>query len=211
MALAISSGTLGDDHHQPGYRRWIPPERRTMDTAKTDQETFDEEVNQRGKLVLQILGGVGIVAALAMSIAALIISNDSSDSSMGGMPAAATATQSSPNVASVSIDHIARGCHTLTVNGGADSAPSARLHLTTGGTLHVQNNDVMPHQLLSTGGPHASMVAATMGHMGARSTVTFPTPGTYTLATKAGEDYTSGIQTIGADNTLKITVVVTAT
>jgi hypothetical protein len=49
-----------------------------------------------------------------------------------------------------------------------------------------------------------------MGHMGARSTVTFSKPGTYSLTTKAGEDYAKGIQTVGPDNTLRITVVVLA-
>ena len=49
-----------------------------------------------------------------------------------------------------------------------------------------------------------------MDHMGARSTATFATPGTYSLTTKAGEDYTKGIQTIGPDNTLRLKVVVPA-
>ena len=44
--------------------------------------------------------------------------------------------------------------------------------------------------------------------MGARSSVTFPTAGTYVLSTKAGEDYMKGVQTIGEDNTLHIRVVV---
>jgi hypothetical protein len=47
-----------------------------------------------------------------------------------------------------------------------------------------------------------------MNHMGARSTVTFPTAGIYNLMTKGGEDYTKGIQTIGPDNTLRLKVVV---
>ena len=92
----------------------------------------------------------------------------------------------------------------------APGAPSATLHLTAGGVLHVQNNDVMPHQLVRVRGPQATFVAAAMTHMGARSSVTFPTPGTYSLTTKAGEDYMKGIHTTGQDNTLHIKVVVTA-
>jgi len=49
-----------------------------------------------------------------------------------------------------------------------------------------------------------------MGHMGARSTVTFPTAGTYSLTTRPGEDYRAGVKTTGPDNTLRIKVVVSA-
>ena len=38
-----------------------------MQPDKTDQEKFDEQVNTTGKLVLQILAAVGILAALLMS------------------------------------------------------------------------------------------------------------------------------------------------
>ena len=57
-------------------------------------------------------------------------------------------------------------------------------------------------------GPQAQLSAAALNHMGATSTVTFPAAGTYTLTTKAGEDYSKGIVTTGEDNTLRITVVV---
>jgi hypothetical protein len=38
--------------------------------------------------------------------------------------------------------------------------------------------------------------------------VTFTKPGVYTFTTKAGEDYMSGVKTIGEDNVLKLTVTV---
>jgi hypothetical protein len=44
----------------------IRPDMRTgdiMETEKTDQQRFDDQVNKTGKLVLQILAAVGIVAA----------------------------------------------------------------------------------------------------------------------------------------------------
>jgi len=47
-----------------------------------------------------------------------------------------------------------------------------------------------------------------MDKTGATSTITFAKPGTYMLGTKPGEDYTSGIVTTGADNVLRIKVVV---
>jgi len=186
-----------------------------MQPDKTDQEKFDEQVNTTGKLVLQILAAVGILAALLMSTIALIATSNHTDSTTGmpattRMPMAATPSKTAPTSASIMIDHVTRGCHTLAVNGANPGAPNATLHLTAGGILHVQNNDVMPHQLIRVRGPQATFVAAAMTHMGARSSVTFPTPGTYSLTTKAGEDYMKGIHTTGQDNTLHIKVVVTA-
>jgi hypothetical protein len=128
----------------------------------------------------------------------------------GRAPVAATPAKTLPTSASIMIDHVTRGCHTLAVNGANPRAPSVTVHLAAGGILHVQNNDVMPHRLVRAREPRASFVAAAMSHMGARSSVTFPTPGTYSLTTKAGEDYMKGIHTIGPDNTLRIKVVVAA-
>jgi hypothetical protein len=82
------------------------------------------------------------------------------------------------------------------------------VHLAVGGTLNLQDNDVMPHKLFRVSGPQPSFTGADMTRMGARSTVSFPAAGTYVLSTKAGEDYMRGIKTIGEDNTLKIRVVV---
>jgi plastocyanin len=182
-----------------------------METEKTDQQQLDEQVNTTGKLALQILAGVGIFAALLMSIVALIVSADRTDSTPAshGMSAVAKAPQSAPTSARVTIDHVTRGCHVLSVNNGAQTT-SATIRLAAGGSLRVQDNDVMPHRVVRVAGPQAQFVGAAMKHMGARSTVTFPTPGTYSLTTKAGEDYMKGVQTLGPDNTLRIKVVVSA-
>ena len=95
--------------------------------------------------------------------------------------------------------------YSIAVNGGAPS-PTQTIRMAVGCTLQVQDNDVMPHQLVLVSGPHAQLAGAAMDHMGASSTVTFPKAGTYVLTTKAGEDYTKGIKTIGADNKLQIKV-----
>jgi len=182
-----------------------------MEHEKTDQEKFDEQVDKTGKVVLLSLGGFGIVAALMMSVIALIVSSNKTDTSAvsGGTTAAAGTTfrPASPATVSATIDHVTRGCHTLSVNGGTQS-PTQTIRLAVGGNLRVQDNDVMPHQLMMVSGPQASFVGAAMTHMGAQSTVTFPSAGTYVLTTKAGEDYVKGIQTVGADNTLRIKVLV---
>lgn len=179
----------------------------------TDQQKFDEEVQRKGKLVLEVLAGVGIFAALIMSTIALLQSSDQpsgGSSAMRGMSGmgAGTGVASTASTASVEIEHVTRGCHDFVVNGVSPGSPSATIHLSAGGSVSIQNNDVMPHRLVLVSGPAAALATPAMDHMGARSTATFPSPGTYALTTKAGEDYTSGIRTIGEDNTLRLTVVV---
>jgi plastocyanin len=180
-----------------------------MEPQSNDQQQFDAQVNRTGKLALEILAGVGVFAAVVMSTIALMQSTDSSSTTTVIRNAAAVpATQALPTSVSATIEHVTKGCHTLAVQGAAKSSPNATIHLATGGVLKVQDNDVMPHQLYRVSGPTPSFTGADMARMGARSSVTFPTAGTYVLSTKAGEDYMKGVQTIGEDNTLKIRVVV---
>jgi plastocyanin len=180
-----------------------------MQAEKTDQEQFDEQVNKNGKVFLEIAAGVGVCAALIMSLVALMVASNNSDAGGGTAPAVAAAS-SAPRTASIMIDHVTRGCHTLDVNGAGRLSPRATIHLAAGGVLHMQNNDVMPHTLVLATGSQATLVGAAMGHMGAKSTVTFPAGGTYSLTTKAGEDYMKGVTTTGPDNTIRIKVIVAA-
>ena len=169
----------------------------------TDQEKFDADVSRVGHKVLMEAAGVGIVAALVMSIVALTVKTSGTTTTV-----AAPARASAPQTASVMIAHVLRGCHALSVNGAPASSPNATIHIAAGGTLNMQNNDVMPHKLVMLSGGAAQMSGVNMNHMGATSSVTFPTAGTYTFTTKAGEDYTSGINTVGPDNVIKLQVVV---
>ena len=54
------------------------------------------------------------------------------------------------------------------------------------------------------------MGGADMNHPGSQATMVFPTAGTYTFKTVAGEDYPSaaGLTTVGEDNVLRLTVTV---
>ena len=73
-----------------------------MEPQKTDQERFDESVDRKGKLILQSLAGVGILAALLMSMVALVQSGGHHEASamMGkravAQVASATALASKP-------------------------------------------------------------------------------------------------------------------
>ena len=109
--------------------------------------------------------------------------------------------------ATLTIRHQMRGCHAWSFDGGAYKA-SLKIKLARGTTLKVLDNDVMPHKLIQLAGPNARLVAPAMNHMSAQAKVTFAKKGTYTFKTKAGEDYMKGMKTVGADNVLRLTVVV---
>ena len=90
--------------------------------------------------------------------------------------------------------------------------------------MTITNNDVMPHTLIQTAGPkatiklvkaamggmgmHGKIGPTTMGHMGATLRVDFSKAGTYKFTTKAGEDYMAGFATTGEDHVLRLVVTV---
>jgi plastocyanin len=140
----------------------------------------------------------------------------------GVASAVAFASGSGSTHSALVIRHELRGCHTWSVNGGAFK-PSRTVTLSRGGWITVTNNDVMPHKLVKTSGPAVTITRlnvgmgmglkgtfppAMMAHMGAAAKVTFNKVGVYKFTTKAGEDYMSGIKTIGEDNVLKLKVIV---
>lgn len=123
---------------------------------------------------------------------------------LAGVASAAPAAGS----ATVVIRHETHGCHSWSVNGDAFKA-SQSITLHRGATLTVTNSDVMPHTLILTSGPALRITHAKLAHMGASLKVTLTRPGTYRFTTKPGEDYMAGVKTTGADNVLRLTVVVT--
>lgn len=124
------------------------------------------------------------------------------------------------------ISHIVKGCHTWSLN-GAPPAVNQLIKLHVGQSFTIRNTDVMPHQLVKLSGPPVSMklvssgmmgkstgmmkapyAAGLMPHMSSTLRLTFRTAGVYTLKTLTGEDYFAGVKTVGADNLLKLRVVV---
>jgi plastocyanin len=125
------------------------------------------------------------------------------------MAGAASAAPAASHAALL-IQHQVRGCHAWSLDGGGLKVKqSVTLH--RGGVLTLRNNDVMPHTLVLTSGPKVAIAHATLGKVGASLTVTFSKAGVYHFKTRAGEDYPSmsGLKTIGEDNVLRLTVVVT--
>jgi hypothetical protein len=108
----------------------------------------------------------------------------------------------------VIIRHQARGCHAWSFDNGPFRA-SQTVTLNKGVHLEVGNNDVMPHKLVKVAGPAVKFVpSASMNSMGAMAEIRFTKAGVYRFTTKAGEDYTKGMKTIGEDNVLKLKVTV---
>ncbi len=130
------------------------------------------------------------LALLPLAAAALVAVSMASASSSG---------------ATLVIRHQVRGCHSWALNGGGFD-PSQTISLARGATLTITNNDMMPHTFLQLAGPAVVLKHAVMGRMSAIATATFRSRGTYRFTTKAGEDYMSGIKTIGPDNVLTLVV-----
>jgi hypothetical protein len=133
----------------------------------------------------------------------LVVAGFVTGASLAG-PAAAHTPQ-----AKLTIWHQTHGCHAWSFNGGPSKA-SLRIALARGATLKVIDDDVMPHRLVQVSGPKARLISPAMNHMSAAAKIAFGKKGVYTFITKAGEDYKnmSMMKTIGPDNVLRVTVVV---
>ncbi|MDX6628458.1 MAG: hypothetical protein QOH00_704 [Gaiellales bacterium] len=142
-------------------------------------------------------------------------------SGVAGVPVLAAGSATNPST--LVIRHQTHGCHSWSLDGGAYK-PSQAVTIRRGGSLIVTNNDVMPHKLIETSGPAVTITRlsagmagmglkgkfppAMMARMRSAAKVSFTKAGIYKFTTKAGEDYMSGIKTIGDDNVLKLTVTV---
>jgi plastocyanin len=127
---------------------------------RKDQQRFDEAVENKGKALLQVLMGVGVVAALLMSIFALGRSGEKAEAGVatrpaaaqsavaagaGGKPAAATKPQATKVVA-------------LKIVGSYKKGPDGKLHdaftvtdfnvkVGQPETLKIDNTDDVPHSI----------------------------------------------------------------
>jgi plastocyanin len=118
----------------------------------------------------------------------------------------AQSTAKAPAKSMIMIRHQLHGCHSWSVNGGPYRV-KLETTLARGGSITFTDNDVMPHRLVQTSGPRVRYHdTPAMGRMGAAVRVTFLKAGVYQFTTKPGEDYMSGVKTIGEDNVLRLTV-----
>jgi plastocyanin len=144
----------------------VPP------SLPTDQEQFDAAVNRDGKIVLQILAGVAVLAALAMSTVALVLSSGKGNT---------TATVTQTTAAAVPSASGPSPVITLSVAGSIKQGPDGKMHDAFSKTnfalkvgqptrLRIDNRDASTHSITS--------VAAGV------SVVVLPGVHTYTIVAK---------------------------
>jgi hypothetical protein len=121
--------------------------------------------------------------------------------------AISAASASASNTTNILIRHQMQGCHSWSVNGNA-FAPTQRIVVSRATKFTVTDNDVMPHTLVQLSGPKVSFVRPAMNKPGAHASFQLLEKGTYVFRTKAGEDWMKGMVTKGADNVLRLTVIV---
>ncbi len=130
-----------------------------MNNQATDQQRFDEAVVRKGKVVLQVLAGVGILGALLMSMVALNRSGEKHEASVA-VPAAraavAPAAASTPVAASAAASKVVD----LKIIGSYKVAPDGKKHDAFTKTefavkvgqplkLQIDNTDDVPHSITS--------------------------------------------------------------
>ncbi|MFI5280908.1 MAG: hypothetical protein ACHQU1_10450 [Gemmatimonadales bacterium] len=127
------------------------------DTEARDQQQFDEAVNRDGKIVLEVLAGVGIFAALLMSAVALIQSGGKSEASATAQPvvrqaaAAALAPAASTGKANV-VDLKIIGSYKVAPDGKKhDAFTKTEFAVKVGQPLklRIDNTDDVPHSITS--------------------------------------------------------------
>jgi len=124
-------------------------------TETRDQRQFDEAVNDKGKIVLEWLAGVGILAAVLMSTVALIQSGERKEvvtASANPTPAtnAASAAATEPASKPVSLKII--GAYKVGPDGkkhDAFTTTEFTVHVGKPLTLKIDNTDDVPHSITS--------------------------------------------------------------
>lgn len=121
------------------------------ETEERDQHEFDEAVDHTGKIVLEWLAGVGIVAALLISVVALIQSGQKSEPRGVTQPAATQAAAAPAASAPARTE-------SLKIVGGAKLGPDGKQHDEFTKTefavkvgqplkLKIDNTDDVPHSI----------------------------------------------------------------
>lgn len=147
---------------------------------RVDQQQFDRAVNRNGKVVLEALAGLGVVAALLMSMIALIQSGEKHETAVAAQPAKQAAVSKPATSAPVAAQAV-----NVSVVGAAKGGPDGKKHDIFSKTefsvkvgqplkLKIDNTDDVPHSITS---PEAGV-----------KIVAQPGVHTYTmLVTKAGK------------------------
>lgn len=144
-------------------------------TEARDQAQFDAAVNRKGKVFLEALAGVGILAALLMSMVALVQSSQRSSASATAAPAVTQAAAVANAPAAVKVEDLKIiGSYKLGPDGKKhDAFTKTEFAVKVGQPLklRIDNTDDVPHSIDS---PAAGV-----------NIIAQPGVHTYTLLTKA--------------------------
>lgn len=122
------------------------------------------------------------------------------------VPTAAAAAVS-PRVR-LTIVHVVKGCHSWGTVDSVATAPTQKLTVRRGTRIDIRVNCVMDFLFSQTRGPKLPL-GDPLTHSGTVRTIVFRKPGVYRLravSPKSAEE--SGLQTLGPDNVLVLTVTV---
>lgn len=124
----------------------------------------------------------------------------------GGAEEAAVEAPTAPTKATLTIQHVQKGCHIW--SDGQRQAATMTLRMAKGGALAIVNNDIDAHRLVQLEGPEVALGSTMM--MGGRMAVVFPAPGVYRLRTETveveGMDGMMEVETEGPDNKLQLQI-----
>lgn len=119
-------------------------------------------------------------------------------------PAGAAAV--SPTVL-LTIVHVVHGCHAWQL-GARELGPTARVTVKPGGRVAIRPTCPMDFDLTQTAGPPLGL-GTTRIMTGTQRTIAFARRGTYAFSlVNVESSQQAGLQTLGPDNTLRLTVVV---
>jgi hypothetical protein len=106
----------------------------------------------------------------------------------------------------LAIVHTVHGCHIWQTT--RNVGPTGVVRLARGGRIQLRVNCPMDFRLVQVRGPAVALGNPTF-HTGTTRTIVFPRRGTYVLsATNLQSSEQAGLQTLGPDNALKLTIVV---
>ena len=149
------------------------------------------------------------LAAIAIDLAAsdngdhVVMTGSQMPTGMTGMMGSQSSAKTQP--ADLTILHVQKGCHTW--SDGTNQSPTMRLHMQSGQTLRIVNQDVDMHRMMELAGPQ--MMTGQAMKLGQSQTLSFTEPGTYRLEAKTLEMAgMPAVETIGPDNDLVLTVTV---
>jgi hypothetical protein len=105
----------------------------------------------------------------------------------------------------LAIVHTVRGCH-IWQTATHSLGPTDVVKLARGGHIKLRVNCPMDFRLVQVRGPHVALGDPTF-HTGTTRTIAFPKRGTYVFsATNLQSSEQMGLQTLGPDSTLRLTV-----